>query len=332
MRCIRISSAFTLAAEMKEIKGRFLKKLKAIPKVGALKTDRIPILNAPDALLDLFRPNSGLPFQKAPTLPTPPPQKPQEDIDIAQLLRDLGEEDEEFPSESHGNKENIQPQSVRSHTTNKSMHDPSNSDSVFDPDLLSAFKQLVVDHQKNQETLARNRYELELPLVEDEAKKDPLSEFPDMCPPGGSYSVILYTTTIRGIRKTFENCNRVRFLLGSLRVMFHERDLSMHSDYREELWRIFGARVVPPRLFIKGRCIGGADEVLTLHEQGKFRQLLADIPLDRFNGMCDECGGVRFLMCRECHGSRKLAAGEHEAFVRCLNCNENGLVICSLCC
>ncbi|KAL3569283.1 hypothetical protein D5086_029173 [Populus alba] len=43
----------------------------------------------------------------------------------------------------------------------------------------------------------------------------------------------------------------------------------------EELWRIMGGRVIPPRLFIKGRYIGGADEVTGLHEQGKLKNLLA---------------------------------------------------------
>ena len=44
--------------------------------------------------------------------------------------------------------------------------------------------------------------------------------------------------------------------------------------WREELWRILGGRVIPPRLFTKGRYIGGADEVAGLHEQGKLRKLL----------------------------------------------------------
>ncbi|XP_076903844.1 uncharacterized protein At5g39865-like [Bidens hawaiensis] len=111
-----------------------------------------------------------------------------------------------------------------------------------------------------------------------------LVDFEAKCPPGGSDTVILYTTSLRGIRKTFEDCNTIRFLLGSFKVLYDERDVSMHMEFREELWRTLGGRVIPPRLFIKGRHVGGVDEVVGYHEQGKLVDLLDGIPKRRFYG------------------------------------------------
>ncbi|KAJ0966340.1 hypothetical protein J5N97_027478 [Dioscorea zingiberensis] len=114
------------------------------------------------------------------------------------------------------------------------------------------------------------------------------------------------------------------------KVMFYERDVSMHMEFREELWMVLGGRAIPPKLFIKGRYIGGADEVQGLHEQGKLRTLLKGLPVDCSNGVvCVECGGMKFLVCSSCHGSRKVYGDE---VLQCLQCNENGLVLCSLCC
>lgn len=52
------------------------------------------------------------------------------------------------------------------------------------------------------------------------------------------------------IHKKFE---KYLFLLESFKVEFYERDVSMHLEYRDELWRILCGRVIPPRLFIKRR-------------------------------------------------------------------------------
>ncbi|KAL1566082.1 hypothetical protein AAHA92_01728 [Salvia divinorum] len=142
-------------------------------------------------------------------------------------------------------------------------------------------------------------------------------------------SVVLYTTSLRGIRKTFEDCKTIKFLLGSFRVVYSERDVSMHMEYREELWGILGGRVVPPRLFVRGRYVGGADEVVGLHDNGMLRAMLQGIPLAPSARPCGACGGMTFLLCTTCNGSRRVLA--NGARVRCPDCNENGLVKCTLC-
>ena len=169
-----------------------------------------------------------------------------------------------------------------------------------------------------------------------EVTKD-LSEFKEKCPPGGSDKVILYTTSLSGIRKTFEDCRNIKFLLESFRVVYFERDVSMHLEFRDELWEILGGRIIPPRLFIKGRHIGGADEVVALNERGILKNLLKGIPLltSGSNLKCGWCGGVRFTLCSQCNGSRKVFKGDQQnggkLFGRCPKCNENGLVKCPTC-
>lgn len=219
------------------------------------------------------------------------------------------------------------------------------SGTLFDPNLLAAFEH-AVSEAKAQEAERRSRIEIkdcqsieeEPPIkarkIEEVITTDPLLEFEEKCPPGGSDSVILYTTGLRGIRKTFEDCRSIRSLLDRFRILYFERDISMHSEYKDELWEILGRKIVPPRLFIKGRYIGGAEEVQGLLEQGKFKVLLEGIPIDHIQVPCESCNGVRFIVCFNCNGSRKILSDGNGETLNCCcpHCNENGLLICPMCC
>lgn len=172
-------------------------------------------------------------------------------------------------------------------------------------------------------------------ITQDSKLYPSLTDFEEICPPGGSHSVILYTTSVRGIRKTFQDCKTIHFLLRSFKVLYHERDVSLHLEYREELWKILGGKVIPPKLFIKGRYIGGADEVVGLHEMGRLGKLLEGIPTDLADHPCIGCANVGFAICSSCSGSCKVftSNGENdEMCIRCPKCNENGLVKCPICC
>lgn len=164
---------------------------------------------------------------------------------------------------------------------------------------------------------------------------DPLSEFPEKCPPDGADSVVIYTTSLGGVRRTFEECNKIRSILESHQVVFDERDVSLHSKFLKELREILeedgaGGWSVP-RMFVKGRYIGGAEEVMGLNETGKLRRILNRARIERGVGRlgCDGCGGARFVPCLHCGGSCKIVVGDVKE--RCLKCNENGLILCPLC-
>ena len=232
---------------------------------------------------------------------------------------------------------------------------------LFDPDLLAAFRRAVDAYAQALE-VANRRDDIDdgddgdgVPGGgeggggEAAGVADPLEAFERRCPPGGERAVVLYTTSLRGVRKTFEDCARVRRLLEGLRVAFLERDVSMHAPYREELRALLcgqdGAAAdqapafpVPPHLFVDGRYLGGADEVVALHERSQLRPVLRRAPRrGAGDGPCAVCGGAWFVVCGGCSGSHWLhdaggataptAAGR----VPCSACNENGLIPCPLC-
>ncbi|XP_030530247.2 uncharacterized protein LOC115740795 [Rhodamnia argentea] len=168
------------------------------------------------------------------------------------------------------------------------------------------------------------------------SKRDPLSQFPEKCPPRGEDSLVIYTTSLRGVRRTYEDCARARAILEVQRVVFDERDVALHGEFLSELREILGGAegggpVPVPRVFLKGRYLGGVEELVELNESGRFGKLLAFAGVERGLGRlaCEGCGGGRFVPCMDCGGSCKvLVEGRKE---RCGKCNENGLVHCPVC-
>lgn len=167
-------------------------------------------------------------------------------------------------------------------------------------------------------------------VLRKKAKPDPWARFEMKCPPAGEHRVVLYTTSLRGIRKTFEDCNNARFIFGSFNIDIDERDVSIHAEFRQELKELAEKPVPVPQVFIKGRYIGGTDIITQIHEDGTLATLLDGLPPQLSRGECDGCGGVRFVPCSDCSGSTKVLNHAKEV-VRCSECNENGLMRCPIC-
>ncbi|EPS70239.1 hypothetical protein M569_04523, partial [Genlisea aurea] len=150
--------------------------------------------------------------------------------------------------------------------------------------------------------------------------------------PGAEDAVVVYFTSLRVVRRTFDDCKAVRSILRSFRVRIDERDVTMDSGFMAELQRIFDQRQLSlPRVFIAGRYVGGAEEIRRLHECGELKKLVQGLPTATDLGTCDACGGYGFLPCYDCGGSHKCYHGEKSGFRSCTSCNENGLVRCSFC-
>ncbi|XP_039840859.1 uncharacterized protein At5g39865-like [Panicum virgatum] len=104
---------------------------------------------------------------------------------------------------------------------------------------------------------------------------------------------------------TFEDCKGVRALLENLAVALQECDMCMDRGLRDQLWAVTGEKAVPPRLFVRGRDVGGAAQVLALHEEGCLVPMLLPLvlaldekpPAAGGGGKCEACGGLRFLVC-----------------------------------
>ncbi|XP_068636617.1 uncharacterized protein At5g39865-like [Aristolochia californica] len=247
-----------------------------------------------------------------------------------------------------------------------------NADSVvteFDPELISAFQKaleemspsngfslrsptpekspvVVPSHSSN----ASEKTSLVKARVSDFQKKIDSKKFmveqPSKCPPHGEDKVVFYFTSLRGIRKTYEDCCRVSLILKGFGVRVDERDVSMHHRFREELDEILGegSRSLP-QLFVKGRYLGSADAVKQLHEVGELEKILEDCELvEDGASVCESCGDVGFINCETCYGSCKVFYEDEEeyddegggggggGFERCPDCNENGIIRCPACC
>ncbi|CAN1248618.1 Uncharacterized protein At3g28850 [Linum perenne] len=155
--------------------------------------------------------------------------------------------------------------------------------------------------------------------------------------------VIVYFTSLRGVRKTYEDSCHVRVILKGLGVRVDERDVSMHSGFKEELRQLLGGGGFSlPRVFIGNKYIGGADEIRQMHEEGTLEKAVggcekADDDGGEGGGVCEACGDVRFVPCETCSGSCKIyyeeeEEEEEEEEDRCPDCNENGLIRCPICC
>lgn len=322
---------------MKGVKGKLLKKFKPT------KQERILHVNAADGLVDDFTDNPALESEteQQKIEQSCMAMEVAEIIDVAELMRDL--EDDEMDSDYDdvaNDKENAKPQKD-SDFSKKNLGNLLKLERKYGQIRLTEtpLSEIDISPFRRPET---NFGELLYPntVSEEEVQKraivstqykNLLLSFKEKCPPGGSDSVILYTTTLGGIRKTFEDCNNVRALLDSYKIIYFERDMSMHNEFKEELWQILGGKEVPPCLFIKGRYIGGAEAVFRLHEDGRLQELLAGIPADRWAGACEWCGGVKFVLCFKCNGSHKTVSVDGMFRVCCV-CNENGLIICPMCC
>ncbi|KAK1366039.1 Glutaredoxin domain-containing protein [Heracleum sosnowskyi] len=146
--------------------------------------------------------------------------------------------------------------------------------------------------------------------------------------------IVLYFTSLRGIRKTYEDCCQVRMILKGFKVFVDERDISMDSEYRKELENLFEGKKGSslPKVFIRGKCIGGAEEIKQLNEDGELGKLLEGFPVKDLGLVCEGCGDARFVLCPNCNGSRKVFEEEDGGLRRCPGCNENGLIRCPGCC
>uniref|UniRef100_A0A7C9AUE7 Glutaredoxin domain-containing protein n=2 Tax=Opuntia streptacantha TaxID=393608 RepID=A0A7C9AUE7_OPUST len=161
------------------------------------------------------------------------------------------------------------------------------------------------------------------------SKLEPISE-PDSEDP----RVVVYYTSLRVVRSTFEACRTVLSILQGFRVDIDERDVAMDSGFMSELRERLGSKDKPvalPRVFIGGRYVGGAEEVLQLNEIGELKKLLQGVP-PAITGTCGTCGGYKFILCAECNGSHKIFSHKNGALRSCAACNENGLIRCPRCC
>ncbi|BFG38612.1 hypothetical protein CerSpe_248860 [Prunus speciosa] len=202
---------------------------------------------------------------------------------------------------------------------------------LFDPELVASYEKEMSEEEEQIKRMVPPSPKARKLRNSSRDSESMLRLFEKKCPPGGENAVVVYTTTLRGIRKTFEDCNNVRSIIESHLVHVLERDISMDSGFKEEIRGLMETKDVKvPLVFVKGRLIGGADEIVKLEEEGKLGVLFDGIPTALVG--CQGCAGMRFVMCMECNGSCKVLDEGQKKMVKCGECNENGLIHCPICC
>ncbi|KAK9963285.1 hypothetical protein ABG768_006483 [Culter alburnus] len=150
--------------------------------------------------------------------------------------------------------------------------------------------------------------------------------------------IVIYTTSFRVVRTTFERCELVRKIFQNHRVKFIEKNIALDSEYGKELETRCKRVGEPPSLpvvFIDGHYLGGAEKILAMNELGELQDLLTKIERVQHPDTCQTCGGFAFVPCPMCHGSkmsvfRNCFTDSFKA-LKCTACNENGLQPCSSC-
>ncbi|CAN6202017.1 unnamed protein product [Urochloa humidicola] len=326
-----------------------------------------PPVVAPARLPKQRQKRAAAPGRVAPRTPTKTPARgPAEEINVWELMKGLDDDDEEEGEEE----EDDQVLCVE----RKAQSAPGSP--VFDPEVLDAFRKALDeltpdsplpdfvrrgDDAEKREIqmfpgIVRARVSLLQEKINAKTKKlantaSPAPEAAAAAPPESAGRVVVYLTSLRGIRQTYEDCWSTSAVLRGYGVRVDERDLSMHAGFKDELRAALGSGDGgrPPRLpqvFADGRHLGGAEEVRRLHEAGELAAALeacdaAPPCAGKLGGAaaleaCGGCGGVRFVPCDTCSGSCKVFAeddgGDGDgAFRRCPECNENGLVRCPVC-
>lgn len=238
--------------------------------------------------------------------------------------------------------------------------------SAFDPEVIATFRRSLEElpptnpfHLKPLEEEKQgeeSKVNVNSKNIEENCENDEVEVNCEKSTVRGTDKLIVYFTSLRGVRKTYEDCCHVRVILNGLGVKVDERDMSMHSGFKDELKELLGDEFNKgglPRVFLGRRYIGGAEEIRQLNEEGKLEKMMEGCELvddGSGNGKgCEACGDIRFVPCETCSGSCKIysdgdygdeeedeevdGSDDHEGgFHRCPDCNENGLIRCPICC
>lgn len=146
--------------------------------------------------------------------------------------------------------------------------------------------------------------------------------------------VCVYTTSLKAVRETYDRCLVVKKILQTHCVRYEERDVSERREHYGQLCRRLGRQsVAVPQLFAGGDHIGDDARVVQLNETGELRSLLQPFQkLDGVQPICTHCGGLRFVPCSTCGGSKKSPlANAFKPSLKCMLCDKRGLTRCDAC-
>jgi glutaredoxin 3 len=83
--------------------------------------------------------------------------------------------------------------------------------------------------------------------------------------------ILIFTTRFCGY------CRAAKNLLSAKAIEFAEIDVGFDADKRVEMVQRAGGLLTVPQIFIKGRHVGGYDELAALEREGKLNDWLANM-------------------------------------------------------
>ncbi|KAF6216456.1 hypothetical protein GE061_000798 [Apolygus lucorum] len=150
--------------------------------------------------------------------------------------------------------------------------------------------------------------------------------------------VVVYTTTMGIVRETSQmyGCLKVRHILKTNLVKYTEKDVFMSREVQTELRDRMGQSYVElPQVFVEGQHIGDADTVEKLNECGELRKMLKPYRSMEACTTCQVCGGFRLLPCSssamEAKSVHRNQFSTELVALKCMHCDENGLIKCYAC-
>lgn len=203
--------------------------------------------------------------------------------------------------------------------------------SKLDPNVVSSYRRALSSRQLGNINESRST----ISVNSSPSLSDSWFRVPIPTAEADNRKIVLYFTSLRGIRKTYEDCCCVRMIFRGFRVAVDERDISMDSVYRNELQTLVGGgkgkMISLPQVFIRGNLVGGVEEIKQLNESGELAKILEGFPVRDPSVVCEGCGDARFVPCPNCSGSKKVFEEDEARLRRCPDCNENGLIRCPGC-
>jgi glutaredoxin domain-containing cysteine-rich protein 1 len=222
----------------------------------------------------------------APRTPNKTPARAPEEINVCELMEGLDDDDDH--EEEEGETERDDDVAGVERKTRSALGSP-----VFDPEILDAFRKALdelsptsppppspgVVVQCNSVHVTKSEIQRFPGIVRErvsafqgkinakQSHRKPSSPRP---PPESARRVVVYLTSLRGIRQTYEDCWSTSAVLRGYGVRVDERDLSLHAGYKDELRAaLSGQQAGLPQVFADGRHLGGAEEVRRLHESAE---------------------------------------------------------------
>lgn len=156
-------------------------------------------------------------------------------------------------------------------------------------------------------------------------------------------AIVIYTTSLEAVRQTINDCSAVLQIFEILGLKVRVKDINLDPRFRREIEARasqvsrpgVGVGLQLPQVFINFEAVGGLADVVAMNDAGDLARMCTGFER-RSKRKCLTCGGVGYVNCNWCQGSKRsrqhmFERGDLSKALMCTVCNENGLQLCPDC-